>query len=194
MSQTRYTLIKRLQDQHDKDAWATFNETYEGYIYSVLTRIGATHDEAIDLRQDILLKLWTKLPEFEYEPKKGKFRSWLCLMIQNTTYTYFSSTGAERERIHKYFLEHPPSTSDSDPLLKLMNQEWKSYLTKQALANIEKHSSSQSISIFKRMLNGESAALLAKEFNLKENSIQRIKNRTRDKLMLEVARLREELE
>jgi RNA polymerase sigma factor (sigma-70 family) len=194
MEHTRYTLIKRLRDQSNEEAWTSFTALYENYIYAVLINTGATHDEATDLRQDILLKLWKKLPEFDFQSEKGKFRTWLSQVIRNTAFTYFTSTGAERERVLRYFRENDPEEASASHLNTLLESEWKKHLTQLALENVEQTTSPQSIQIFKRMLNGESATSLASEFDLKENSIHRIKNRTRDKVAMEIARLRQELE
>lgn len=160
----------------------------------MLTRAGATHDEAIDLRQDILLKLWKKLPEFDYQPGKAKFRTWLCQVIHNTAYNYFSSKGSERERVARYFSENALGDPEPHALQDILDEEWKAYLSNLALYNLEQTASQQSVTIFKRMLSGESSSTLAEELGLKENSIHRIKNRTRDKLIIEIARLRRELE
>lgn len=191
---TRYTLIKRLQDQHNDEAWKTFTSIYESYIFNVLIRAGATHDDAIDLRQDILIKLWKKLPELDFQPGKTKFRTWLYRVIHNSLYTHFSSRKSEKDRVNRYFSEKSDELSESDPLQKLMDNEWRSYLTKQAHANIAKTANPKHLEVFTRMLKGESPATLAEELQLNENTIYRIRNRTRDKLTLEIARLRKDLE
>lgn len=194
MQDTRYTLIKRLKDQHDQSAWTLFTETYQAYIYVVLSRAGVSHDDAVDLQQEILVKIWKALPSFDYQPGKAKFRTWLSRVIKNTAYSYFSSRGAERERVTRYATEKEITSPESDVIENILDEEWKAYLSNLALQNLEKTVSQQSISIFKRMLAGESSAALAAELGLKENSIHRIKNRTRDKVITEIARLRRELE
>lgn len=192
MQNTRHTLIKRLQNQHDQSAWELFVSTYQAYIYVVLTRAGVSHDEAVDLRQDILIKVWKALPNFDYQPGKAKFRTWLCQVINNTAYNHFSSRGSEQKRITKYFSQ--PDDDSQSQMEKVMEDEWKNYISSLALKNIEANSSEQNVTIFKRMLAGEDSKKLAEEFKLKENSIHRVKNRVRDKLIIEIARLRNELE
>ncbi|WP_425609287.1 RNA polymerase sigma factor [Thalassobacterium maritimum] len=76
MESTRYTLIQRVKDPKNGHAWTSFVEAYEGYIDAVLLRVGIGRDEAKDLGQEILLKLWKQLPSFDYQPNRGKFRSW----------------------------------------------------------------------------------------------------------------------
>jgi RNA polymerase sigma factor (sigma-70 family) len=192
MPPTRHTLIKQLQTQHDQSAWETFVATYEAYIYVVLTRAGASHDEAVDLRQDILIKIWKALPEFDYQPGKAKFRTWLCQVIHNTSYNYFSSRSSEQSRVTNYFAhkdDKAPSLMDN-----IMEEEWRNYLSNLALKRVEDVSNAQNIAIFKRMLAGDTAQQLADEFGLKENSIHRVKNRVRDKLIIEISKLRQDLE
>ena len=88
MDATRHTLIRRLKDQHDENAWELFTQTYSNYIEVVLVKVGIPRQEVVDLRQDILLKLWEKLPDFDFDQVKGKFRSWLWTMIRNTAYNH----------------------------------------------------------------------------------------------------------
>lgn len=192
--ETRYTLIMRLQSQHNDDAWKTFTSIYESYIFNVLIRAGASHEDAIDLRQDILIKLWKKLPELDFQPGKTKFRTWLYRVTHNALYTHFSSQKSEKSRVNRYFCEKHDTQEESQPLQEMMDNEWRSYLTKQAFTNIHNTSNPKHLEVFTRMLNGEPASQLATEMQLNENTIYRIKNRIRDKLTLEIARLRKDLE
>ncbi|NWK54721.1 RNA polymerase sigma factor [Verrucomicrobiaceae bacterium N1E253] len=194
MDHTRYTLIERLKDQDDQAAWETFTQNYEGYIYTVLIRLGIRADDASDLRQDILLKLWKQLPEFEYQAEKGSFRSWLCTVIRNTAYSYFSSRKNEQKRIDSYFQSHDDSPSGSPQLDQLMDHEWKTYITNRAMQNLRASFNQQSITIFERSLDGESVESLAREFELQENTVYRIKNRVKERLIVQINRMRKELE
>ncbi|MFC4993226.1 RNA polymerase sigma factor [Rubritalea tangerina] len=194
MEQTRYTLIERLKDQQNEAAWQTFSSTYEAYIYVVLKRLGVTHEEAVDLRQDILLKLWKKLPTFDYQPEKAKFRTWLCQVIRNTAFTYLSSKNSEKARIDLYFSEENNPANKESKLDSIMDEEWRSYISNTAMEALREKFNAQSIEIFERSLEGAKAPELAAEYNLQENTIYRIKNRVKERLIVEIARLRKELE
>ena len=191
MNSTRHTLIQKIKDQSDEQAWKTFTQAYEGYIEAVLRKVGIPTADTIDLRQDIILKLWKQLPDFDFEAKRGKFRTWLYRMIRNTAYTHLASRNQEKKRVEKYFQEKPEGRTAFD---KLLREQWKSHLCQKALNNIKNNFSAQSVEIFEKSLKGQAVEDIAQHYNLKENTIYRIKNRVKERLIVEVQRLRDELE
>jgi RNA polymerase sigma factor (sigma-70 family) len=80
---TRATLIQRVRDQRDEKSWREFLGHYEPYIYNMLRRMHLNHHDAEDVAQSVNLKVWEKLPEFDYDARKGRFRSWLCAVAVN---------------------------------------------------------------------------------------------------------------
>ena len=197
MNETRHTLIQRLKSQNDDQAWQTFEETYRRYIYTVLRKMGVAHDEAVDLQQEILVKLWKKLPTFEYQPDKARFRTWLCRVVRNTGLNHMRKSQNENEGKESFQNKDGgsgPEDASEQVLEKMMDQEWQMYITNHAMERIRSKFSEQSVQVFERSLKGADVEDLAQEFGLKENSVYRIKNRVKERLILEIAELRRELE
>lgn len=194
MLHTRHTLIQRLQNQYDDEAWETFVESYGRYIYTVIRRMQVDHEDCMDLQQDILLKLWKKLPDFRYEPDKAKFRSWLCTVIRNTVVKYINSTNSRRARDEKSWKLTTENGEGSEELDTLMQAEWQTYVTNLAMERIREKFSAQSIEVFSLTLEGKSVETIAAKFELKENSIYRINNRVKARLIAEAEELRRNLE
>lgn len=192
---THISLIQRIKDPNNENAWETFCLGYSDLIDKILSKGGIFPDDIYDLRQDILLKLWKKLPNFDYEPKKGKFRSWLYAIIKNTTSTYISAQHTSSKRSQQYFQTYKKGhTLESSQFNKFVDEEWKEYLCVKALSQLSDVFSEQSIEIFKDSLKGHSPADLAEKYTLKENTIYRIKNRVKERLIIEIQRLRDYLE
>ena len=59
---TRKTLIENVRKLKDDDSWEDFVHYYRAYIFAVIQGMGRTNQEAEDLSQKVLLKLWKKLP------------------------------------------------------------------------------------------------------------------------------------
>jgi RNA polymerase sigma factor (sigma-70 family) len=74
---TRPTLLRRLKDLSDNESWQTFCDTYQGLIVSTAIKAGLTHTEAEDAAQETFKSVMRSLPKFEYDPKKGSFKTWL---------------------------------------------------------------------------------------------------------------------
>lgn len=79
---TSASLLQRLRQPENLDAWPRFVQLYTPLIYHWARRAGLTDDDAADLVQDVLLTLVQKLPEFELDPT-GSFRRWLKAVTLN---------------------------------------------------------------------------------------------------------------
>jgi RNA polymerase sigma-70 factor (ECF subfamily) len=82
MTTTPVSLLERLRQPGDQDAWARFVDLYAPLMFSWARRWGLHADAAADLVQDVFLTLLETLPRFEYDPQKS-FRAWLRTVTRN---------------------------------------------------------------------------------------------------------------
>jgi RNA polymerase sigma-70 factor (ECF subfamily) len=82
MNTTPVTLLERLQQPANHEAWARFVRLYTPLLYSWARRAGLQEADAADLVQEVLLLLLKKLPEYRRQPGHG-FRSWLRTVTLN---------------------------------------------------------------------------------------------------------------
>ena len=76
------SLIERLRQPGDEEAWRRFVRLYTPLLFQWASRAGVAPGEANDLVQDVLLTLVQKLPTFRYDPGKS-FRGWLRTVTLN---------------------------------------------------------------------------------------------------------------
>ena len=81
---TRVTLLHRLRSGKDQTAWLEFEKTYRSFIFSLILRMGISKEDAEDISQTVLTKVWQKIEDFEYNKNRGKFHNWLAAMTRNT--------------------------------------------------------------------------------------------------------------
>jgi RNA polymerase sigma factor (sigma-70 family) len=74
---TRETLLERLKGIDDHASWQDFFDTYWRLIYGVAIKAGLNEDEAQDVVQDTVVTVARNIPEFEYDPAKCAFKTWL---------------------------------------------------------------------------------------------------------------------
>lgn len=79
---TPATLLERLRQGSDPEAWARFVELYTPLLLSWAYRLGLPRDEAADLVQDVFTHLVNKLPGFVYDRQRN-FRGWLKTVSHN---------------------------------------------------------------------------------------------------------------
>jgi len=75
--ETRPSLLKRLQAGDDAQGWEEFYRLYGGLIRHFAIKAGLTPEEAEDVVQETAIGVARRLPEFVYDPKVCRFKTWL---------------------------------------------------------------------------------------------------------------------
>ena len=81
---TSATLLWRLRDLNDVEAWNDFVDRYTPRIVSWCRRHHLQDSDIADVTQEVLRKLVTALRTFQHDPNKGSFRGWLKTVVHNT--------------------------------------------------------------------------------------------------------------
>jgi RNA polymerase sigma-70 factor (ECF subfamily) len=74
---TRSSLLRRLKSGEDPQSWQEFYSTYGGLIRFFCKKAGLTDDEAEEVVQETAIGVARRLPEFTYNPKVCRFKTWL---------------------------------------------------------------------------------------------------------------------
>ena len=74
---TRASLLGRLKNWDDAKSWGEFTQTYSRLIRAVALKAGLTEAEAKDVEQETPLCVAKTIHEFESNPERGTFKSWL---------------------------------------------------------------------------------------------------------------------
>jgi RNA polymerase sigma-70 factor (ECF subfamily) len=75
--QTRSSLLNRLKVGDDPQSWQEFYRIYGGLIRFFAEKAGLSADEAEEVVQETAIGVARRLPEFVYDPKVCRFRTWL---------------------------------------------------------------------------------------------------------------------
>ena len=193
---TRITLIQRIQNQYDEDAWAEFADVYSRYIYAIIRSMRISAHDAEEIHQQIIVKLWQVLPELDLN-KIRRFRSYLGTMTKNEVLQFIRSETRRIERETKAStdssLDYLNSIRVAD-IEEIAESEWRIHLANMALRSIADKFSSKAIDVFRLSINGMSAAAISEKLNLSVNSVQTFKSRVRGHFTAELEHLRQTLE
>jgi RNA polymerase sigma factor (sigma-70 family) len=92
---TRASLLLRLRDPRDAEAWRTFVDVYGPLVYSHCRRRGIDHNDAEDVTQKIFAQVMQSIRAFDYQPKVGRFRDWLGTIVRNDISRFFRKRGRD---------------------------------------------------------------------------------------------------
>ena len=81
MPETRASLLVRLRDRENADAWGQFVQVYAPLVYEFARRKGLQDADAADVTQEVLRGVSTAVGELQYDPQRGLFRSWLFTLV-----------------------------------------------------------------------------------------------------------------
>ena len=93
---TRETLLIKIRDQQNAEAWYQFVDIYAPLIQAYLLRRGVESWDVADIVQDVLWKVTQKIADFDYNTQRGKFRAWLLTVTRHHLFDYWAADRGDR--------------------------------------------------------------------------------------------------
>ncbi len=115
---TRPSLLIRIRDAQDSEAWERFVEIYAPLVFGYVQKQGLQEADAADLTQEVLSRVLRGIRLFDYDAQRGKFRGWLLTITRNALRRYWASAAREPrgsgDTGMRRLLEEFPDTNDGD--------------------------------------------------------------------------------
>lgn len=83
-SDTRASLIVRLRDQEDRDAWDEVMAIYGPLVFRMALRQGLQRADAEDVVQQVFTAIFQSVEKWLEQSERGRFRCWLIGIGRNT--------------------------------------------------------------------------------------------------------------
>ena len=134
---TRSSVLRAVADTGDAAAWARFFDLYAGFVFAIARSKGLSAEDADDVVQVVFGDLARKMPTFEYDRTKGKFRSYLLGLINWRVIDKLKAGRREADFRAAYGDEVKAGTS-VEVAADLAEREWQTAALDEALRRLQK--------------------------------------------------------
>jgi RNA polymerase sigma factor (sigma-70 family) len=196
---TSWTLIGRLKDADDDDAWREFYDLYSRMVLSVALKAGLRQHEAEEVVQETISSVSKHIQTLETNPARGSFRSWLLQMAR------WRMTDQFRKRLPIAARKTPHATRTTDTverlpdlreadLEKLWDAEWLEQMMERAYKQLQFEVKAEHYQVFHLLtVEKKSAGEVARMLDRSHAHIYLVKHRVGRVLNKIVRRLEEKL-
>ncbi len=187
---TNPSLLFRLRDIRDRQAWALFVEVYGPLIFSYCRRKRLQDSDAADVSQEVLTRLSKALTSFEYQPERGRFRDWLGKVTHRELLQFWKRQGRAISRQTEIGQEAIDSVEDT----KNWDEHFHSELLRLAIMRIRRDFEDETWQIFEQLwFEDKMPADVASTFGIHMGSVYVAKSRVLKRLREEVLMLSDDL-
>ena len=194
---TRVTLLARLKDGKDADAWREFLRLYGPVVYGFARKRGLQDADASDLVQEVLRSVARNAHRINYDPRRGTFRGWLYTVTRNKVYNFLSANknrpkgggdASSQERLEQ--LAGKPDEVEAEWEL-----EYQRRLSAKAMERVKHEFQANTWQAFwGTAVDGRNAAEVGKELKMTSGAVYVAKSRVLARLRDEVQQLTAEAE
>jgi RNA polymerase sigma-70 factor (ECF subfamily) len=180
---TRPSLLVRIRDAGDRDAWRQFVEVYAPLVYKFARRRGLQDADAADLTQDVLQAVAGASKRLVYDPQRGTFRAWLYTVARNKLRNALLARQRRHEEGDAALLEEQAAREDVEQWEREYEQRLFDWAVEQARGHFQETTWR---AFWITAVEGRAAADAAKELSLSVGAVYIAKSRV-------LARLREQI-
>jgi RNA polymerase sigma-70 factor (ECF subfamily) len=186
MTTTRATLLDRVRDPRDREAWEQFFELYAPLLEGYARAHGLARDDVEEVRDQCLEVLARKLPEFQYERARGSFSSWLHRIAHAKVIDLVRNRKVRgRESVELTSLA--ASGADLD---ERWERQWRAEHLRYALQKVQRDEPEERFRVFEMLLVDElSVAEVCERTGLRATQVYKIKAGVLKKVRAQLERL-----
>jgi len=96
----------------DQEAFEELARRYRRHIYSIAFKIALDEDDALDIAQDVLLRLAQRIGRFD---GRGSFRAWVSSITANIALDHLRRSRRRESPVEPAVLAELPASNPTDP-------------------------------------------------------------------------------
>lgn len=177
---------------HDEESWTDLCAIYGPEVFLLARRQNVPADEAGDIVQEAFRRVFVSLPKFRREKPGDSFRGWLYRIAMNLIRDHFRRQSHEPRGVgglsHDRQLQEQPTPaerhSDASEVGDDMDSEFAELarIQQRAFELLHTRLNPSHAEITRQFVAGRSPADIAKDLNLKLNTVHQIISRVRRRI------------
>jgi RNA polymerase sigma-70 factor (ECF subfamily) len=184
---TSESLLCRLKDSDNSEAWSKFTELYTPLIFFWARKNGLDAHDASDLVQEVMTLVFQKLPEFQYDPNRS-FRGWLRQVTLNKHRERLRKKKLNFDAVSQTHLSNLPLNGKAEAAGQTWDQDYCRNLVASAIDLMRKEFAPQTWEALKQFVStGKTAQEISHTTGVSTSTIYAAKSRL-------MKRLRQDLE
>ncbi len=185
---TRPSLLVRLRDKDDHEAWSQFVAIYTPLIFGFCRNRGLTEADAGDVTQDVLRAVAGAIARFRYDRQRSSFRNWLFTVVRSKLNNFFAVQARQPRPVGDTTLEKYSENEPDRELEDSWQRDYQASLVSRAAKQIQAEFKEQTWNAFWRTaILGEAADTVAGELGLTLNALYIARSRITNRLKQTVA-------
>lgn len=179
---TRMTFLIRLRDRLDQLSWGEFDDRYRELLYRYARARGASHEDAEDVIQEVVMYLFKAMQGFKYDARKGRFRAYLRAAVVHALGRAAASQARQGASLDPhdfdYLTAEKHATADTQ-----WEHEWRMHRLRWALRSIADEFEETTLQAFRlHVLAGRPVTEVADDLQVSPASVYQAKSRILRKL------------
>lgn len=192
---TQYSLLARLSNPSDREAWQQFADLYQPVIYRIARGRGFQDADAQDLAQQVLISVAGAIPSWKKTSAQTRFRHWLKKVTKNAALNALTRGPKETVAASSKLVAIQNDVVVDSELEKQIDDEHRREVYRQAAEIVQRQVQPATWDAFRRStLLDQSAEEVSEQTGLTVGSVYVARSRVLSKLRETVAAIEERLE
>jgi len=179
MDTTRGSLLGRIREPRNAEAWREFDGIYRPMLYRFARARGLGDADAEDIVQYCMAAIQKYIGGFEYDPSKGRFKGWLRTMVNNRVRMLLRKRGADLAESKDFKRPQQREQSPEETFDELWLQEHLKHALEQLRGEVAE-SSFRAFNLY--VFEEQPVEQVCEELNMSTDQVYAIKYRLTKKL------------